>query len=132
MECEFVPSAEGGKDRTILSPGGWNEGPSLVLLKDGRLKATYASELGPKCEVVSGSPLQAEQKVAVVLKSDCKRLSLSVDGVSQGSCEVPVMRVYGNCSPFVDGSVQRLVFEAGCKMKNGAAIGSDPMDGKCR
>lgn len=110
LECEFVPSVTGGKDRTILSPGGWNEGPSLVLLKDGRLKATYASELGPKCEIISGSPLQAEQKVAVVLKSDCKRLSLAVDGVSQGTSEVPAMRFYGNCSPFVDGSVQQLAF----------------------
>ena len=118
LTCEFVSSVEGGKDRPILSPDGWNEGPSLVLLGDGRLKATYASELGSKCEVVGRSPLRVGQSVAVELKSDCKKMSLAVDGVSQGSCEVPVMRVYGNCSPFVDGSVQRLAFEAGCKMEN--------------
>ena len=114
MSFRIVPHATDGKDHVLLRVGGWQEGPSFRLLADGRLEAAYGSEApwcrattrglamsasGKERTVRSRGPLPREKAVRVRLTSDCRILSLELDGVRQGEIPLAPVRIYGNCQP---------------------------------
>lgn len=102
LTCTFTPLAADGAAHPILSPNGWNEGPSLTLASDGRLVAAFAGGEGASafaCEVKTAAPLVRGRRVRLTLVNDGRQFRLLVDGVEAGACAVPPVRVYGNCSP---------------------------------
>ncbi len=111
LTCSFTPLATDGAAHPILSPNGWNEGPSLTLAADGCLVATYtggtgtyASSTGDAAftyEVKTAAPLTHGRRVRLTLVNDGRTFTLLVDGVKAGSCAIAPVRVYGNCSPSI-------------------------------
>ena len=114
LACTVVPRAADGKAHALLAVGGWQEGPSLKLDADGRLVAEYGSEAdwvraktaegverpaGKRAVVASRAPAARGKPVSVVVKSDCRTLSLAVDGELQGTAQLAPVRTYGNCQP---------------------------------
>lgn len=83
MSCLFVPGQGDGKGRLIAGKGGWNEGPMLKLLADGRLEACLEGGEGAGSFSVSlrSRRLMIDGKtVKVEIVSDCESLVLLVDG----------------------------------------------------
>ena len=108
MTCAFTPLATDGATHPILSPNGWNEGPSLTLAADGRLVAAFAGGTGEAafaCEAKTAAPLTRGRRVRITLVNDGRTFKLLVDGVEVGVCAVPPVRVYGNCSPSIGAGV---------------------------
>ena len=113
LSCRFTRLAEdGGGDGRIVGVDGWNEGPELRLLEDGRVEAAYCggnkrgtgnwNDLGTplfRHAVRSLRPLEAGRKVEIVVESDGLSLSLSIDGEPQGTAALPPIRCYGNLTP---------------------------------
>lgn len=102
LTCALTPLAADGAAHPILSATGWNERPSLTLSADGRLIAAFSGgEDDGKfaCEVKTAAPLPRGRRTRITLVNDGRTFSLFVDGVLAGSCKVPPVRVYGNCSP---------------------------------
>lgn len=108
LTCAFTPLATDGAAHPILSPNGWNEGPSLTLAADGRLVAAFAGGTGEAafaCEAKTAAPLTRGRRVRITLVNDGRTFKLLVDGVEVGVCAVPPVRVYGNCSPSIGAGV---------------------------
>ena len=108
LTCAFTPLATDGAAHPILSPNGWNEGPSLTLAADGRLVAAFAGGTGEAafaCEAKTAAPLTRGRRVRITLVNDGRTFKLLVDGVEVGVCAVPSVRVYGNCSPSIGAGV---------------------------
>lgn len=110
LACTLTPLAADGVDHPLLVKNGWNEGPELTLLADGRLKATLCggSNRGWAAfayDVVSRQPLARGRKAIVTLVRDGVRFALFVDGVLQQQVDVPPLRVFGNVSPTIYGGV---------------------------
>jgi len=114
MTFSLIPQAADGKDHVLLQVGGWQEGPSFKLLADGRLEAAYGSSAGQFSArsfgvvmppsglakaICSCEPLVRGKPVRVRLLSDCRKLTLELDGVVQGEVVLAPLRVYGNCQP---------------------------------
>ena len=108
LSCAFTPLAQDGADHAILQKGGWNEGPELRLLADGRLEAVFAGGAGTNAfshAVKSAKPLVRGQKVRIGLVNDGRTFTLSLDGAVQGECRLPPLRAYGNLSPSIGGGI---------------------------
>ena len=120
LRCTVVPHAAGGKGHELLTVGGWQEGPCLKLLADGRLAAEYGSEVdwvraqmaghaedpaGRRAVVVSREPLVRGKPVSVAVRSNCRSLVLVLDGEQQGSAPIAPVRTYGNCQPALGAGV---------------------------
>ena len=110
LACTLTPLAADGADHPLLVKNGWNEGPELTLLADGRIKASLCggSNRGlPEFayDVVSLRPLVRGQKTVVTLVREGGRLSLFVDGALQQRADVPPLRCFGNVSPTICGGV---------------------------
>jgi len=113
LVCHFTRLAEdGGGDGRIVGVDGWNEGPELRLLEDGRVEAAYCggnkrgtgnwNDLGTplfRHAVRSLRPLEAGRKVEIAVESDGLSLSISIDGEPQGTAALPPIRCYGNLTP---------------------------------
>lgn len=102
LTCGLVPHAADGKDHGVLLVGGWQEGPRLRLLSDGRLEGAYLCEAGRDkfcVAVTSREPLVRGKTYRIELGSDCRELVLTIDGVKQNSASLSPRRVYGNCQP---------------------------------
>ena len=102
LVCTVIPHARDGAEHPLLVKDGWQEGPELTLLSDGRLCAAYAGGDGAdafRAGVTSQKPLSTGVPVRVGIASDCRELRLCLDGVLQGAAELPARRVYGNLSP---------------------------------
>ena len=110
LACVLTPLAADGKAHPLLVKNGWNEGPELKLLADGRLEASYCggSSRGPAAfsyTVASRRPLARGKKAIVTLINDGRHFSLLIDGVLQEEKAIPPLRVFGNVSPTICGGV---------------------------
>ena len=110
LACVLTPLAADGKAYPLLVKNGWNEGPELKLLADGRLEASYCggSSRGPAAfsyTVASRRPLARGKKAIVTLINDGRHFSLLIDGVLQEEKAIPPLRVFGNVSPTICGGV---------------------------
>ena len=107
LSCTFTPLASDGAAHPILTKnGGWNEGPELNVMADGRIEAvlnggSYRGTGKFSYPVRSLQPLERGRKVRISLVSDCRTFSLYVDGECQGRCQLPAFRAYGNLAPCV-------------------------------
>ena len=104
LTCAFTPNSFDGNDHDLLTPGGWNEGPSLRILADGRVEGIFSggakNQTGAfRYAVASKVPLRPHVKSRLRLVNDCRSLRLYVDGILQGETPVFPVRIYGNCSP---------------------------------
>ena len=113
LVCHFTRLAEDNKDAVrIVGVDGWNEGPELRLLEDGRVEAAYCGgnkrgtgnwgDLGTplfRHAVRSLRPLETGRKAEIAVESDGLSLSLSIDGEPQGTAALPPIRCYGNLTP---------------------------------
>ena len=111
LGCHFTRLAEDGADRLIVGRVGWNEGPELTLLADGRIEAAYVggtSECGPaefRHAVRSRLPLEKGREVLIEVVNDGRSLRLLMDGELQGEVSLPPLRAYGNLSPALGAGV---------------------------
>ena len=113
LNCKLTVAVLPEKEKVLFGQQGWNEGPSLVLQTNGVLRAEYAHGTSSKrSAVVSGEPVEIGKQTSVELASDCTKMAFAVNGVVQGSCELPPRRVYGNCMPQVASEIDVLEFAA--------------------
>ena len=105
LVCHFTRLSEDGESvGRIVGVDGWNEGPELTLLTDGRIEAAYCggSEFGPakfRYVVQSLAPLETGRKTEIAVASDGRTLMLWVAGELQAETAMPPIRVYGNLTP---------------------------------
>ncbi len=119
LVCHFTRLARDGEGAArIVGVSGWNEGPELTLLENGKIEAAYAGgcKRGAKDEndlgtplfryaVQSLRPLEIGRKSEITVCGDGRRLQLWVDGELQGEKTLPPVRVYGNLSPVLGDGV---------------------------
>lgn len=111
--CRFTRLVQDGSAAgKIIGPEGWNEGPELSLLEDGRLEAAYVggnilgagdpNDFGQnifRFTVQSVKPLKPGRMVGIAFTGDGKTLRLMIDGEPQSETSMPPVRVYGNLTP---------------------------------
>ena len=115
LVCHFTRLAKDGEGAgRIVGVDGWNEGPELRLLADGRVEAAYSGgcKRGTgdwydfempyfRYVVQSLRPLETERKTEIIVASDGRTLQLWLDGELQAATPLPPLRVYGNLTPAI-------------------------------
>lgn len=107
---KLTPLAHDGREHQIVAKDGWNEGPDLKLLADGRLAVALSGGGRRGCEeflysVASRQPLERGRSTVFTVVNDGVTLRLLIDGIEQGICRIPVNRCYGNVSPKIGAGV---------------------------
>ena len=111
LVCHFTRIAENGDGAgRIVGVEGWNEGPELRLLPDGRIEAAYCggSDFGAakfRHAVQSLQPLEVGRRAEIAASSDGRTLRLWVDGELHGETPLPALRTYGNLAPALGAGV---------------------------
>ena len=107
LVCRFTRLGKEGEGAGMIVGGaGWNEGPELRLLADGRIEAAYCggSDFGPakfRHAVQSLHSLEPGRKAEVAVAGDGRTLRLWLDGELQAETPLPPLRAYGNLTPVI-------------------------------